>query len=324
MKRFVACGLAFLAGLAAGRAEATPRVVSVVFNGGPDSPQQIGAEAFRQAIRAHFGDKLAVDLRGGSTLGSENSLILAVQNGAADFAVLTGPAVGPVVPNFGIFDVPFLFRDTAHVQHVVDGPIGTSIASNFPAKGLVLLAVGEQGFRNITNSKRPIQTASDVKGLKMRVVPNEIYQMTFRTLGADAVPLDLPLLYAALKDNRVDGEENPVATVAVSHFQDVQKYMSLTGHFYSALAFIENLETSQKFSPADAAAIAAAAREAAETTRTASAAARQKYLDELKKSGMQIVESVDRDSFVAALAPLEPQFEERFGKDKLAAIRATP
>jgi tripartite ATP-independent transporter DctP family solute receptor len=304
-------------------ASASPRVVSLVYTAAPNNPQEIGAAAFRKELTARIGDHLVLDVRRSVTVGSENAILTAVQSGAADISLLTGPIVTPAVPAFGIFDVPFLFRDTAHVKAIAEGPIGETIAAKFPEKGLVLLGVGEQGFRHISNSKRPIHTPADLKGLKIRVLPNDIYTMTFTALGAEVVPMEYPLVYPALKDGRIDGQENPVSTMANARLQEVQKYLSLTGHFYASIAFVMNAETYDQMDAADRVALVEAAKVGAEATRALGAAAVAKNIETLKKGGMEVAETVDRPAFVAAIAALEPEFEKRFGKELLAAIRAT-
>jgi tripartite ATP-independent transporter DctP family solute receptor len=305
-------------------AAGAPQMVSLVFNSAPQGPQQIGSDEFGRRLAQLAEDHLAIDERGGSTLGSETAILAATRSGVVDIAVLSGSVVSSAVPEFGVFDVPFLFRDAAQAKAVADGPVGAALAKHFADKGLVLLAIGKQGFRNITNSKHPIRTPADLKGLKIRVLPNEVYQMTFKALGAEVVPMEFTLVYSALKDGRIDGQENPVMTIATSHFEEVQKYVSLTGHFFAPIAFIANRDMFQALKPADQAAIITAAKAGAEATWKAGAEDEAKKLDQLRKGGMEIIEKVDTRPFIDAVKPLEGEFEKRFGKDLLAQIRATP
>ena len=304
-------------------AEASPRMLSITYNASIGNPQQVAADALVQELKTRLSGRVVVDVRGGNTPGSENALVAATLAGAVDITIVTGPVIGPVVPEFSVFDVPFLFRDSAHVKAVVEGPIGTAIAAKFPEKGLVLLTIGEQGFRNVTNSKHPIRSPADLKGLKIRVLPNEIYKMTFQALGADVVPMEFPGVYSALKDGRIDGQENPYASILGARFQEVQKYMTLTGHFFAPIAFVMNRETFESFDPADQQAIMDAAKASADAERLYIATAAAKQLAALKQAGMEVVETFDRQPFIDAVKPLEPEFEKRFGKDLLAAIRAT-
>jgi TRAP-type C4-dicarboxylate transport system substrate-binding protein len=145
--------------------------------------------------------------------------------------------------------------------------------------------------------------------------------MAFKALGAEPVPMDFPLVYAALKDGRLDGEENPVPTIAASRFNEVQKYLTLTGHFFAPIAFVANREMFEQLDPADQEVLKAAAKAGADATWQAQLDAPK--LEQLRTGGMEIIETVDRQPFVDAVKPLEPEFEKKFGKDMLAAIRST-
>jgi tripartite ATP-independent transporter DctP family solute receptor len=302
---------------------ASPRLVSLVFSSSLKNPQRVGADALREAVLTGAQGRIAVDIRGSSAmLGSENLVLASTLSGTLNMAVLSGSVVSSAVPDLGIFDIPFLFRDSAHARAVAEGPAGASLATKFTDKGLVLLAIGKQGFRNITNSERPIIKPADLAGLKIRVIPNDIYQMTFKALGAEVVPMEFPLVYAALKDGRIQGHENPVAVIVANHIYEVQKYLSLTGHFFAPVVFIANRDFFQSLDPADQAALKAAAKAGADATWQSGADEEAKGLEEARKGGMQITEKVDRQAFIDAVKPLEPEFEKRFGKDLLVAVRA--
>jgi tripartite ATP-independent transporter DctP family solute receptor len=297
-------------------------MISMVFNSQVGSPQQFGADEFRTRLLALAGKRITVDQRGTGAFGSENAILAAAQTGAVDMAVISGGVVSSLVPALGVFDIPFMFRDVAHAKAVAQGPVGAALGAKFADKGLTLLALGKQGFRNITNSKRPIRSPDDLKGLKIRVISNEIYPMTFKALGADVIPMDFPLVYAALKDGRLDGQENPVPTIANSRFYEVQKYLTLSGHFFAPIGFVANRAMFEALDPIDQAALITAAKAAAEVTWQAQLDAPK--VEQLRNGGMEIIEKIDRQPFLDALKPLEPEFEKRFGKDVLAAIRSTP
>jgi len=301
---------------------ASPRLVSLAFNSQLQSPQQFGSDEFREKLLALAGKRIVVDQRGSGALGSENAILAATRTGAVDMAVISGGVVSSVVPELGVFDIPFLFRDAAHAKVVAQGPVGAAIAAKFADKGLTLLALGKQGFRNISNSKRPIRTPDDLKGLKIRLIPNEMYLMSFKALGAEVVPMEFPLVYAAMKDGRLDGQENPVPTIANSRFYEVQKYLTLSGHFFAPIAFIANRAMFEQLDPSDQAALTAAAMAGAEATWQAQLDAPR--LEQLRSGGMEVIDKVDRQPFVDAVKPLEAEFEKRFGKDLIAAIRSTP
>jgi TRAP-type C4-dicarboxylate transport system substrate-binding protein len=145
--------------------------------------------------------------------------------------------------------------------------------------------------------------------------------MAFTALGAEVVPMDFPLVYAAMKDGRLDGEENPVPTIASSRFNEVQKYLTLTAHFFAPIAFVANRAMFEQLDPAEQEALTAAAKAGAEATWQADLDPPK--LEQLRAGGMEIIEKVDRQPFVDAVKPLDPAFEKRFGKDLLIAIRST-
>jgi TRAP-type transport system periplasmic protein len=303
---------------------ASPKMISLVISSTLQGPQLVGGNRLRQGLMESAGDHLIIDQRSGVAVGSENVVLAATLAGSVDISVLTASIVGSLVPAMGVFDIPFLFRDAAHAKAVADGPAGAALAAKFRDKGLVLLAIGQHGFRNITNSKHPIREPADLKGLKIRVIPNPVYAMTFKALGAEVVPMEFPLVYGALQDGRIDGQENPLQTILSSHFQNVQKYLSLSNHFFSAIVFIANRETFDKLDPADQALIIAAAKRGADTSWDGGDDAEAKRLALLRSEGMEVVDTIDRRAFVDALKPLDPEFEKMFGKDLLTAIRSTP
>ena len=297
-------------------------MISLAFNSQLQAPQQFGSDEFRRKLLALAGKRIIIDQRGSGALGSENAILAATQSGAVDMSVISGGVVSAVVPALGVFDIPFLFRDAAHAKAVAQGPVGAAIAAKFVDKGLTLLALGKQGFRHITNSKRPIRTPDDLKGLKIRLIPNEMYLMSFKALGAEAVPMEFPLVYAAMKDGRLDGQENPIPTIANSRFYEVQKYITLDAHTFAPVAFVANRAMFEQLDPADQAVLIAAAKAAAEATWQAQLD--DKKLEDLRKGGMEVIDKFDRQPFVDAIKSLDPEFEKRFGKDLIAAIRSTP
>ena len=288
---------------------AAPRMISVA----------AGPEVFREKLAA--GHRFIVDARSGNALGGEPIILAATRSGALDAAVLTGGVVSAVVPELSVFDIPFLFRDEAHAKAVMQGPIGAQIAAKFADKGLVLLALGKQGFRHMTNSKRPIRTPADIKGLTIRVIPNETYKMAFKALGANVIPMDFPLVYGALKDGRLDGEENPLTTISTSRFFEVQKYLTMSGHFFAPVAFVANRAMFEQLDPSEQELMMAAAKAGAEATWQAQLDVPK--LQDLRNGGMEVLETFDRQAFVDAVKPLDAEFEKRFGKELIAAIRST-
>lgn len=257
-----------------------------------------------------------------SALGGEREQIEAVQLGTQDLVnTSTGP-LGNFVPEVKIVDIPFLFRDYDHARKVMDGPIGQDLLKKMAAKGLIGLAWTENGFRHMTNSKRPIVQASDAAGLKMRTMENKVHMDGYKTFGILPTPMPFPELFTALQQGTVDGQENPIPVILSSKFSQVQKHLSLTGHVYSPAVLILSPAVWNKLSEADKKVFVEAAKKGAAAQRKKVNDDENNGIAQLKADGMQVVEKVDGESFRKAVAPAYAQYAKEFGADKIAAIQA--
>src|SRR5699024_3092762 len=168
-----------------------------------------GAKAMMAALEELSGGSIELREAHGGSLGGERELIEATQMGTLDLVITSTGPVGNFVPATEIFDIPFLFTSFEHAHAVLDGPIGQAVLEKFPEHGLRALAWAENGFRNLTNSVRPIRTPADAKGLKIRTMENPIHIEAFKTLGILPTPMDFTELFTALEQGTVDGQENP-------------------------------------------------------------------------------------------------------------------
>jgi TRAP-type transport system periplasmic protein len=211
----------------------------------------VGSTAFCDDIEKGTQGRYKCQQFPNSALGGEREMIEAVQLGTLDLVnTSTGP-VGNFVPEVKIVDIPFLFRDYDHARKVMDGPIGQDILTKFPSKGLVALAWTENGFRHMTNSKRPIVKPADASGLKMRTMENKVHMDGYKTFGIQPTPMAFPEVFGALQQGTVDGQENPIPVILASKFSQVQKHLSLTGHVYSPGLLITSPRLMNKLSDAD-------------------------------------------------------------------------
>ncbi|MDO9149565.1 MAG: TRAP transporter substrate-binding protein [Hydrogenophaga sp.] len=257
-----------------------------------------------------------------SALGGEREQIEAVQLGTQDLVnTSTGP-LGNFVPEVRIVDIPFLFRDYDHARKVMDGPIGQDLQKKMAAKGLINLAWTENGFRHMTNNKRPLNNAEDAAGLKMRTMENKVHMDGYKTFGILPTPMPFPELFTALQQGTVDGQENPIPVILASKFSQVQKHLSLTGHVYSPAALILSPAVWNKLSDADKAVFTAAARKGAAAQRKKVNDDEASGIAQLRAEGMQVIEKVNGESFRRAVAPAYANFAKEFGADKIAAIQA--
>ena len=281
----------------------------------------VAIDAFAREVETRTGGRYRIQTFYSGALGAERESVEGVQLGTLDLTLTSTGPLPNFVPDIAILDIPFLFRDYAHARAVLDGPIGQEMLQKFPPKGMVGLAWAENGFRQMTNNKRPINTPDDVKGLKMRTMENPIHIEAYRQLGIQPTPMAFTEVFTALQQGTVDGQENPLSVITSAKLDQVQKNLSMTGHVYSPAVILMNKAQWDKLSPADKDAFLAAAREAVKVNRARVDADEKKAIAELRAKGMVVVENVDKAKFQAALAPVYADFSKRFGQDNIDRIK---
>lgn len=253
-------------------------------------PLEQGATKFSELVAAKSGGRIKVAVFPGGTLGGDAANVSALQGGTIDVVMLNSGILASQVKDFEVYDFPFMFANAAEADAVVDGPFGQKMHAKLPEKGIVGLAYTELGFRNITNSRRPIATVDDIAGLKLRVIPNAINVDWVKALGANPTPLAFPEVYAALEQKAIDGQENPLSVILANKFAEVQKYLALTNHQYNPQSLIFSKKVWDTLSPAEQKILQEAAVEAAKYQRKVNREAVAGQLDALKKAGMQVSE----------------------------------
>jgi len=286
-----------------------------------DSQLGAGAIAFADEVKKRTGGKLAIEQYPNSALGGDLEMIKGVQSGQIDLAFITSPPFTGLIPEFGVFEIPFLFRDAGHAHAVFDGAIGQDYLKKISAKDMVALGWGENGLRHLTNSKRPVKTPQDISGLRIRVPQSDVMVQGFQALGAVAEPLAFPALYGALEAGKFDGEENPIATIVASKFDKVQKYLSMTGHVYSCAVFVMSKDAYEDLSEEERTAFAAAAAAGGAASRKYAADAEKSGVESLRKAGMEVTLDIDRAAFVNALKTAQQKFAQTYGADLIEHIQ---
>jgi tripartite ATP-independent transporter DctP family solute receptor len=288
-------------------------------------PQQsqlgAGATAFADEVSKRTGGRITVQQFPDSSLGGDVELLKGVQLGSIDLAFATGMGLPSVLPEAGVLNIPFLFNSIDHAHATMDGPIGESFRKLFAAKDLVMLAWGENGLRHITNARHPIVTPDDLKGLRMRVPQSDVLMMGFQSLGVDAATLPFPQLFEALRAGKFDGEENPIATIRAAKFDQVQKFLTLSGHAYDPAVFIMSPDVFDELSAEDKASFMAAGKLGAQASRAFAAEAQATGVAALQQAGMTVQTNIDRARFASAMATATPEFEKRFGRELIAQIK---
>ena len=254
----------------------------------PGHPISLGIQKFGEIVAAKSGGKIKVQELGGGVVGGEAQQMSAVQGGIQDLAMPSATVLGGVIKEFTLLDIPFSFAKAEQVDALVNGPFGAALMARLPEKGMVGLDFWETGFRNFTNSRKPITNVEDLKGLKLRVIPNPLFIESFTALGANPVPMAFPELYGALESKAMDAQENPYSVILTSKFNEVQKYLSVTNHVYTANPVFISKKTWDKLSAEEKKIIQDAALEAGAYQRKISREAAVVARKELEKAGMQI------------------------------------
>ena len=310
---------------AAGMVFATTAGAQTTFKMNISVPQNshygVAVDEFARQIEQRTSGRYKIQNFYASALGAERESIEAVQLGTLDMTMTSTGPVPNFVPEVAILDIPFLFRDYAHARNTLDGPIGQEMLGKFEAKGMKALAWGENGFRHMTNSKHAVNAPGDLKGLKMRTMENPVHIQAYKGFGIIPTPMAISEVFTALQQGAVDGQENPISVIQSWKFDQVQKHLTLTGHVYSPCIFLMNKAAFDKLSPADQKAFVEAAKEGTKANRARVDEDDAKGVADLRAKGMTVIDNIDKSKFVAALAPVNAEFEKQFGKANLDRIR---
>ena len=275
-----------------------------------DHPVSMGVKRFAELVAAKSGGKMKVQEFPSSTLGNEMQQQSALQGGVQEMTAPATTSLAGIVKEFGLIDFPFSVSTYAQADALLDGPLGQALIAKLPEKGLVSLGYWDLGFRNVTNSRRPITKPEDLEGLKLRVIPNPVFLETFKALKANPVPMPFTELYGALESKAVDGQENPFAVILSNKFFEVQKFVSATNHVYATNIILVSKRFWDKLSPAEQKIMQDAADETRAYQRQVSRAAAQKAVAELQAKGMQFNEVAQAEQ--ARMAQIAKPVTDKF------------
>ena len=250
-------------------------------------------------------------------------MISGVRGGTIDLEMSGSPNFTGLEPKLNVIDIPFIFKDRAHVYKVLDGEIGQGLLKDLEAQGLKGLAFWDVGFRAFSNSKHPVTKPEDIKGLKVRTNQNPMYIEAFKLLGANPVPMPLAELYTALETRAVDAQEHPIGIFWSSKLYEVQKYLSLTNHGYTPLIVVMNKAKFDALSPELQNAMVEAAKEAGQYQRDLNVKNEKEIITNLQKQGVEVIEKVDTQPFQAVIAEqVRKSFVEKHGDALLKQVDA--
>jgi TRAP-type transport system periplasmic protein len=304
-----AVSLATLGASMASAQDIKPRLIRFGYGLNEVSNQGRAAKVFADEIEKASGGKMKLRAIGAAALGSDVQMQQALIGGAQEMMVGSTATLVGITKEMAIWDTPFLFNNGKEADAVLDGPVGQQVMDKLQEKGLVGLVYWENGFRNLTNNKRAVAKLEDMDGIKLRVMQNTVFIDTFKTLGANAVPLPFSELFTALETKTVDGQENPYNTILSSKFYEVQKYLTVTNHVYSPWIVLVSKKYWDALSKDEQKVLMDAAKKSRDFEREDTRAEAGKALADLKAKGMQINE-------------LSPTEANRM-RDKLTQINAT-
>ncbi|SFG70505.1 tripartite ATP-independent transporter solute receptor, DctP family [Palleronia marisminoris] len=281
----------------------------------------VAAEQFRDLVAERTGGKVTVEIFPNATLGDERTLLEGMQIGSIDMGVITNGPVSNFLPEMAVFELPFLFPSNEVAYEVLDGEVGQELLDRLENVNLKGLAYAERGFRNLTNSVRPVASPADMDGLRIRVMENPVYIDTFRELGANAIPMAWTEALTAMQQDTIDGQENPVGVVHSFKLDETQDYMTMTRHSYAPAIFVMGMAAWNKVPEEAQDVLIQSAQDAAAYERQFNADMETQLLDELRERGMEIDTDPDLTSFKEQIAPVYEQYGDQFG-DLLERIQA--
>jgi tripartite ATP-independent transporter DctP family solute receptor len=310
----------FLAGLGAGAALAAtgrgalgaePVTLKFATNDTTQDTSYAIAQRFGTELAKRTSDKYRVQVFVGGSLGSGVNVASSLQTGIIDCAILTAGFLASLVPSIQIVDLPFLFKDRATAERILDGEVGRKIFAEADSRNIVGLAWGWYGWRQVETREKPIISPDDLKGLKMRIQPSPVFAAMFKAVGAQPVVMDGSEVYLALSQKIVDGVEFPLPTVVTFKMYEVNKYIALTNHVYNAGVLVVSKARWNQMTPEDRGAMQAAAAAVQKQWRDDIGAAADKAAQFCKDKGMQVTET-DYKAFQAKMEPVYNEFKPKY------------
>lgn len=302
-------------------ARAAVRVIKLGHNSIPTSQYGAGCHALADAANAHpdLAGAVRVQVYDNAELGDELPMLKDCRAGTLDMMAGVTSAAGEFCPEIGLLDVPFVFRDAVRGRAAFDGALGEEYQALLHAAGINVVGWLENGLRHMT-SNRAVRKPADLAGLKLRVPPSQVAVDCFTALGAAAAPLPFNQVYEALRTGQFEAQENPIGTAEGSKFYEVQKYLCLTGHTYSAGMIVASSDVLEDLTPKQQAALRQCSGAATARSRAVADAAAQNGVGNLAKAGMTIVDDVDTAAFVTAARPNLARLGGKFGADRIERL----
>ncbi|MGY4688623.1 DctP family TRAP transporter solute-binding subunit [Salibacterium sp. K-3] len=280
-------------------------------------PQYEGLLKFKEIVEEETDGDIKVDTYHSGQLGDDREMMEALQLNTQEVTIPSTAPVANFVEEFTVFDFPFLFPNEQVADKVLDGEIGTRLLEKLKDEDLVGLAYWENGYRDVTNSTRPIESAEDFEGLTLRTMENDMHIDAFEELGANPTPMAFGELFTAMQQGTVDGQENPIATIYLESFYEVQDYYTDTHHVYSPFVFMMSKQFYDSLPDDYQTIVKEAAVEAGEYQREQNRKANEEMLADLEEEGMEITKLSDeaRQEMADIVQPVIDEYSKQLGED---------
>ena len=299
----------------AGSAVLAQEKLRIAGNFAPDHSSSIAMQQFKKDVEAASKGSLVIEVFDNMQLGGAQENVTQTRAGTIHMTWVGMAFLSRTVPELEAVSLPFMFPSREIAYKVIDGPAVDLIEAKMADKGFTSLGFMELGSRQVTNSVRPIKTMADLKGMKIRMQPNETHLATFRALGANPLAMDIKEVYSALEQKVIDGHENPYALILTSRFNEVQKYLSNTGHFFDFISVVGNKRKIESLTPEHQKILRAAMAKAIAAQRVMATSADGEALAELQKKGMTYTEmpASEREAMRKATASIVDDVRKRLG-----------
>ncbi|WP_246602876.1 TRAP transporter substrate-binding protein [Sporosarcina aquimarina] len=279
------------------------------------TPLYKSSEKFKELVEEKT-DTLNVEIYHSGQIADDRSAIEMLQFGTLEITIPSTAPFTSFVPEYGVFDLPFTLTNTDIVDKVLQGEVGDALAEKASEQGVKQLAWWENGFRQLTNSKRAVEKIDDLQGLKVRTMENDIHLGAWKAMGANPTPMAFTELFTAMQQKTVDGQENPYPTILLEKYPEVQKYLTETNHIYSPFIFLISQKTWDGLTEEEQKIVESAALEAGEHNRQLSRETAKSALDELKEQ-MQYnkVSDSELEKFKEAVQPVIEKHKGSIGEE---------
>lgn len=298
--------------------------IKVGYGTNPGHPIDLGSAEFERIVEekaAELGYEVDVQLFPSAQLGSETEMVKQLQMGTLDMCPTTTGPLGLFKSDFLVFDLPYLFLNYDQADAVLDGEIGTEMLSALEDQNIIGLAWWENGFRELTNNKRPITKPEDLNGIKLRTMENDVHIDFFSAMGASPTPLGFGEIYTSLQSGVVDGQENPLSIIAVNKFYEVQPYTTISDHVYSPVPVLYSKSSFEKLPEDLQELVRETAYEVRIYEREAGRETEQEYIDEIaEKSEIYTLSEEEKMAFKEIALETYSKFEDTIGKELIDRV----